>query len=109
MAGVKRKEVDCTRDILAFLARMGCFVWRNNTGVLKSGSRFVRFGKKGSGDILGILPNGRFFSVEVKSNGEPVSDSQKEFKELVEGVNGCAIIVKSLEEVIEFMESGIWE
>lgn len=47
---------------LNLLHLRGIYAWRNNTGVArpqrKDGSRgFVRFGKKGSADILGVMPH----------------------------------------------------
>lgn len=93
-------ETETTKLMLEFLQFSGCFCWRNNTGCMKSGGRFVHFGKAGSGDIIGIMPNGRFISVENKSNGEPVSDAQKKFAEEVKAHNGIAFFVTSLEDLV---------
>lgn len=51
-------EAEILRDILrAVGSRDDCRLWRSNTGTAQSrdGSRFVRFGLKGTSDLLGIL------------------------------------------------------
>lgn len=60
------------RSCLDYLAVRGIMAWRNNSGAThterKDGSRgFVRFGRVGSADILGVLPGGRFLAVECKA------------------------------------------
>ena len=77
----KISETMLNKQIVSYLHAIGCYVWRNNSGVLKSGTRFVRFGHVGSGDIIGITPNGRFISIENKCNGEPTSPGQAIFQD----------------------------
>lgn len=82
------------------------FCWRNNTGVMNTPSvgnaksRFIRFGKVGSGDILGMTHSGRFFSVEVKRKGNKPTDFQMEFMNRVKQEGGIALIAYSLDDVI---------
>ncbi len=97
----KISETETNKQYVEYLERMGCFVWRNNTGVMKAGKRFVRFGFPGSGDVIGITSKGFFISVENKSNGEPVTDTQREFAARVKLNNGIALFVKSLDDLIE--------
>lgn len=104
MAGKKVSETKTNQEYVDYLTKIGCFVWRNNTGMLKSGGRFVRFGKLGSGDIIGLTPSGRFISIENKSNGEPISKAQHEFANSVAAKNGIAIFVKSLDDLISQIE-----
>lgn len=66
------------------------------------GSHFVRFGYKGSADILGICPDGRFLAVECKKHkGGILSDEQKIFLSRIQENNGVAILANSLESMIE--------
>lgn len=104
----KQKETDCQKQIIAFLEKVGCYVWRNNSGVMRSGGRFVRFGKTGSSDVIGISPNGLFMAVEVKSNGEPLTrekdkgeDSQEYFLRRIAEKRGISIIAESLADVVK--------
>ena len=60
-----------------YLNARGFFVWKNNTGT--QGSRHVRFGKKGSGDFIGIFPNGIGIAGEAKILPDKQSDDQKGF------------------------------
>ncbi|SEP83694.1 VRR-NUC domain-containing protein [Treponema bryantii] len=85
------------KDCLEYLRLQGFFVWRNNVGCAKLGNRFIRFGLKGSSDILGILPNGQFLAVECKrEKGGKLSEEQKEFLDKINKNNGFAICVNSV-------------
>jgi hypothetical protein len=97
----KLTETETNGLMVSYLEAHGCFVWRNNTGVLRAGGRFVRFGKNGSGDIIGMTASGRFVSVENKSNGEPISAAQAEFARTVNDKGGLAVFVTSLDDLIE--------
>jgi hypothetical protein len=72
---------------LKYLARADIIAWRNSTGTACYGSgarnRWVRYGLPGSGDILGVLPGGRFLSVEAKSEAGRLSPEQKVWKDEV--------------------------
>lgn len=51
-------EAEILRDIMLSVgSRPDCRIWRSNTGTAKSrdGSRFVRFGMKGTSDLLGLM------------------------------------------------------
>lgn len=57
----------------------------------------MRFGLKGSSDILGILPNGQFLAVECKrEKGGRLSEEQIEFINKINENGGFAICVNSL-------------
>lgn len=90
------------RDCLAYLQLNGIYCWRNNTGATKTKTGFVRFGKVGSSDILGVLPDGRFLAVECKrEKGGVVSEKQKEFLSMIEVNHGVALVVNSIEDLQE--------
>jgi len=72
-------EKDIQRTILDYLTMRGIFHWRNNTGALRSDDRFVRFGFRGSSDIIGVLPGGRALFIEVKRKVGRLTEAQKEF------------------------------
>ena len=77
------------------------FAWKNNTGSTVIGDRFVSFGKKGSPDILGVLPNGRFLAVECKVGRDKVSDDQRQFLDRL--INSEAFVVVAKDTVDKFM------
>jgi len=82
------------------------FAWRNNTGAHKANykgvDRYFRFGKVGSGDILGLKrPDGIFFSIEVKRKGEKPTDHQIEFMKTISESGGIAFVATSVDDVVE--------
>ena len=87
-------------ECLFYLQISGIYCWRNNTGGTKTKTGFIRFGKVGSSDILGILPDGRFLAVECKrERGGKVSEQQKVFLDMIEKNHGVAWVVNSLEDL----------
>ncbi|MDR0759924.1 MAG: VRR-NUC domain-containing protein [Treponema sp.] len=89
------------KECLEYLNLKGIFAWRNQTGALASsdGKRFIRFGKVGSADIIGILPGGRFIAVECKAPNGRLSDYQLAFLTDVEHMGGVAVIARSSEDI----------
>jgi hypothetical protein len=66
---------------LRYLEIRGIYHRRNSTGAVQiAPGRFMRFGKVGSSDILGVLPGGRLLCVECKApEGGRLSPEQKQF------------------------------
>ena len=86
--------------ILRYLERRGFFAWNNPTGAARlAPDRWVSFGKKGSSDIIGILPDGKFLAVECKSRNGRLSPEQSAFLEKVRGSGGVAIVAHSGSEL----------
>ena len=93
-------ESQVLEDCLRYLQVRGIYHWRNNVGAVRLGpGRFMRFGLKGSSDILGILPNGRFLAVECKAQSGRLSGEQGEFLEAVEKLGGLAVVCRGWEEL----------
>ena len=87
-------------DCLRYLERRGFFVWNNPSGAVRiAPDRWLRFGRKGSSDIIGILPDGRFLAVEVKAEHGRLSSEQSAFIEKVRGMRGLAVIAHSVREL----------
>ena len=88
--------------ILRYLERRGLFVWNNPSGCVRiTPDRWIHFGKKGSADIIGILPDGKFLAIETKSENGRLAPEQKEFLSKVRGLGGVAITVRSFQELDE--------
>lgn len=95
-------EKDVVRECLEWLnAQPGVFVWRNNTGMAKRGKCMVRFGLKGSSDIIGVGPSGVFVGVECKRIGEEADYAQDQWQSMIRDRNGFAITAHSLSELVE--------
>ena len=87
---------------IEWLYKRGCFVWRNNTGAYKpeNSSAYVRYGYKGSADILGITPKGgRLVAIECKGTGGKVSDAQLEFGLKINRLGGIYIVAYSVDDL----------
>lgn len=89
---------DLVNEILLYLAPLG-LCWKNNSGALKDNQdRLVRYGLKGSTDILACI-KGRFVAVEVKVGRDRLRPAQKTFAEAVARNNGVVILARSVEDV----------
>lgn len=79
------------------------FYWRNNTGALVTEDRFVKFGYKGSPDIICVY-GGQFIGIECKSPKGVQSENQKEFQKKLEDAGGTYLLVKNIDEVILYFK-----
>jgi hypothetical protein len=107
-------EAEILKTALAILRANGVFAWRNNTAAWfpegKDGRRrCIRCGLRGSCDILGVLPDGRFLGLEIKRKGERPRPDQVEFMRNINMSNGIAFWVdeiRHLEKVLPFILKG---
>jgi len=72
---------------------------RNNSGAIKTGNRFLRFGKSGSADILLFLPNHITVFCEVKTEKGRQTPNQIESQKFVESLGYTYCIIRSLKEL----------
>lgn len=85
---------------IKWLFSHGCFVWRNNSGAYKTQSGgYVRYGAKGSPDIIGMTRNGVFLGVECKFGKNGLQESQKEFGNKIKEKNGLHIVAYSVDDL----------
>src|SRR4051812_42536707 len=85
--------------LLTFGSRKDLTLWKNATGAVKVGERFLRFGMKGSPDILGIGDGGVFLGIEVKTGNARQSPEQKLFEAMVFRRRGVYILARSIKDV----------
>jgi hypothetical protein len=96
----KMPEAIILADCLHYLQARNIYHWRNNTGAVQiAPERFMRFGKKGSSDILGILPGGRLLCVECKAKGGRLTHEQIQFLSDVRGKGALALVVRGWQEL----------
>lgn len=100
-----KSEANIQQSIRLALSEIGCLIWRNNTGAYKDKSgRLITYGLcKGSSDLIGISPEGRFLAVEVKKEGGRVRPEQVLFCEAVRRSGGIAGICRSAEEAVKLV------
>jgi hypothetical protein len=59
---------------------------------------------KGSSDLVGIGPQGRFFALEVKTGKGVPTEEQRMFRDMVRAKGGFAAVVRSEEEAVAALE-----
>jgi len=98
-------EKQIQQAIMQYLDYKGIWNWRNNSGMMfqqyKGKSYAVRLGLKGSPDIFGVLPGGKWLAIEVKDHKGIVSPEQQEFIDNLNSKGGLAFVARTLEEVME--------
>jgi hypothetical protein len=94
--------------LLAILGTEGIMAWNNPTGAVRvAPDRWLHFGKKGSADIIGLLPGGKFLAVETKAPAGRLSPEQREFLADVKALGGMAIVARSCRDIeTALMEAG---
>jgi hypothetical protein len=90
------KESDIVKNCLTYLRLKNHMAWRNNTG--RRGR--ISFGLRGSPDIIGIMPDGRFLGVECKVEGGTQSPEQADFQRHATERNALYIVARSLDDII---------
>lgn len=89
------------KQIMLALSNAGCLIFRNNTGAVKDGDRFIRYGLcKGSSDIIGLTPSGQFLAVEVKNRTGKPTKEQLAFIDAINEQGGIAGIARSVEDAL---------
>ena len=101
---IKEKEIQ--NAILDYLAHCPGKFWTNaSTGIYdpvkKCFRRTPRHFVAGVSDILGVLPDGTFVAIEVKTAKGRVSENQKKFLEDIQRCNGIAFVARSIDDVRE--------
>lgn len=101
MYGVFMKENELVKVILEYLNYKGHFVWRNNTGAVKTfytdrwgamKQRFLRFSVKGASDIIGIAKDGRMIAIECKVGKNKPTEDQNNFLSEINKRGGIGIV-----------------
>lgn len=101
-----RLEAEIQRDIVAYLQLMNCIAYRNNSGAIKVGKRFIRFGDPGAPDIVAIMPpRGRYVGFEVKRDKTKLTTEQKYYQTRVRELGGIYERVTSVDDVKKILES----
>ena len=94
---------------LQFRENLGqlCFI-RNNTGAVKTGTRFYRFGKKGSSDILLFLSNGRTIFLEGKTEKGQLTISQQQFRDRVIKLGYEYVVIRNVRELDNILAKKVY-
>lgn len=112
-------EATIQKQIQLALSEAGCLIWRNETGNFWAGKQLHRAGEqvtlsnarmvpcglcKGSSDLIGVTPAGRFLAVEVKTPTGKPSKEQINFIARVQEQGGVAGIARSPADALALLE-----
>jgi len=113
------QETSIQRRIMLALSKAGCIVWRNETGAAHVGKVIYKKGRqvtldnaqmlpfglcRGSSDIIGLCPRGRFLAVEVKTPTGRATKEQLNFIAQVKAKGGIAGIARSVEDALGLLQ-----
>ena len=93
-------EQQIQKQILDYLRYRGIFCWKNNTAgiFVKARNTYIPSHAPGVADILGILKDGRFLAIEVKSPTGRVSPHQQQFLDEITARGGLAFVARSVDD-----------
>ena len=92
-----------TKEIVSTLNQFeDVYVWHNQTGAAFRGKHMIRYGCKGSADIIGTV-KGKFVALEVKTGCARQEEDQKKFQQVVEGAGGFYSVVRSTEQSLDIV------
>ena len=96
-----RKEAAALVEVLQALRSHAGVAWceRMNSGAVRMGARFVRFGWPGCPDVLGQLTDGRLLGVEVKAPTGKLRPDQHAFLARIRGAGGVAFVARDCRDV----------
>ena len=107
-------EQELVNAIIQYVTVLGGVATRINSGMKvvtdpDSGKRYVFHGAaKGTSDIIGCLPDGRFLAIEAK-DGEvkrkKTTPEQLEFIDRVNVAGGIAFVACNIDDVIQRLEA----
>jgi hypothetical protein len=102
-----RKEAAALIEVLKALRTHPAVAWveRMNSGAVRIGGRFLRFGWPGCPDVLGQLNDGRLLGVEVKGPAGKLRPEQAVFLDRVRAAGGVAFMARDLRDVLRELQS----
>lgn len=80
------------------------FFWPNNTGTAYRRKELLKFGLKGSPDIIGMTNVGQFFGIEVKTGKAVLGKQQKAFRDRAISLGAHYLVARSVADVALFLD-----
>lgn len=101
-----KPEAAALVEVLKALRANPAVAWceRMNSGAVRIGGRFVRFGWPGCPDVLGQLKDGRLLGVEVKGPAGRVRPEQAVFIGRIRDAGGVAFVARDCRDVSRELE-----
>lgn len=104
-----KSEACIQKEIRKALTEAGYLNWRVNVGKVKTedGRWFTTGMPNGFPDVFGILPDGRMYTIEVKTQTGRLRDDQLAFyKTVLKQHNIVCGVARSVEDALHVVESG---
>lgn len=104
----ERPEAAALVEVLKALESHPSVAWvkRMNSGAVRMGKRFVRFGWPGCPDVLGQLRDGRLIGVEVNAPKGTLRPEQAIFLEKIRQAGGVAFLARNCRDVFRELGNG---
>lgn len=104
------KESELLSFALQRLRQSGLVAWRVPNGPVMHSTNggqkvFKKSPIKGFPDIAGVLPNGKFFAIELKTEKGRLSPEQLEWITRLNMSGAMAIVLRSREEIDSFIQA----
>lgn len=105
----KRTEQEVLKDCLLWLKGHHIFCNRHDSGSFQNErGQWGTYGIKGAGDIIGLLPDGRHFEIEVKkSSGGRLGLNQQQRMQNIRDNNGLYFVVHNIFELENYLRNYI--
>jgi hypothetical protein len=102
-----RPEAAALVEVLKALENHNAVAWvrRMNSGAVRVGKRFIRFGWPGCPDLLGQLKDGRLLGVEVKSKTGRLRPEQAVFLERIRLSGGVGFVARDYRDVFRVLDA----
>lgn len=99
------KESDLLSYALTCLKQSGLVYWRVVNQATRHAGVMKKSPIKGFPDIAGLMPNGKFWAAEIKTDVGKLSKEQIEWITKINMSNGFAVVLRSKEEIKTFIEA----
>lgn len=92
-------EAAVVKEVLATFERNGWIAFRVNSGLIRLKGRVVRLAKKGTSDVVGVIPGpARVIAVECKrADGKGrLTEAQEAFLDDIDAEGGVSLVVADI-------------
>jgi hypothetical protein len=97
------KESELLSFAITCLKQSGLVWWRVANGPVKHGGILKKSPIKGFPDIAGVMPNGRFFAIELKAADGKLSEDQIGWITKLNQSGAMAVVLRTKDELKEFI------
>ena len=103
----RRLEAGALTEVMTALKSHSSVAWakRQNTGSLRVGKRFIRFGWVGCSDIVGQMIDGRFLAIECKAPKGKATPEQSAFISKINSNGGVAFVARNCADVFRELQN----